>query len=68
MDQLQRQVDAQAGKLDREYDSLERMLDTPAGEETINLLLSQAKRVRTESGALVRALAVARDSLHSDDK
>lgn len=63
MEQLQRQVDAQADKLDREYDSLERLLDTPANEQTVQLLLSQAKRVKRESSVLVRNLARLRDHL-----
>lgn len=63
MDELQRLVDAQADKLDREYDLLERLLDTRASDETIQLILSQGKRVKRESTVLVQRLAQLRDYL-----
>lgn len=66
MDELQRQVDAQASKLDREFAGLEQLLETPAIDEThcqhVEILLIQAKRVRREAAALVRALARLRDA------
>ena len=65
--ELRRRVIAQADKLDREYDLLERMLDTPLTDDTgidsVALLVSQAKRVRRESNMLVRVLAQLRDDL-----
>ena len=66
---LHRQVIEQADKLDTEYDLLERMRDTvmDANTETthVRIMLQQAKRVRRESGHLVRLLAQLRDDLQS---
>ncbi len=66
---LHRQVIEQADKLDTEYDLLERMRDTVVTDQTsydhVRIMLQQAKRVRRESGHLVRLLAQLRDDLQS---
>ncbi len=61
--ELQRRVDAQADKLDREYVALMRLLDDDLNDQTITLVLSQSKRIRRESGILVQQLAKLRDNL-----
>ena len=63
MDELQRRIDAQADKLGKEFDALDRMMSSDINEQTINLLLSQSKRIRREAVGLVRELARLRDSL-----
>lgn len=66
---LHRQVIDQADKLDTEYDLLERMRDIVVTDQTsrdhVRIMLQQAKRVRRESGHLVRLLAQLRDDLQS---
>ncbi len=68
MEELQRHVDAQADRLDREYEALMRLIDEGVTDDTVRLALSQAKRVRRESALLVRVLAQARDRLDTQNK
>jgi hypothetical protein len=53
----------QADKFFSEVDMLEQMLEHDLDEDTVELALSQAKRVRREGNLVVRALARLRDQL-----
>lgn len=65
MEQLHRAAD----KLEQEYDILSEMADTdgPPNATEVELLLSQAKRVRNASTVLVRELAQKRDELQNQE-
>jgi hypothetical protein len=65
MSELQRQTDAQAEQLNKELDLLDLMLDNEVTSETVNLVLSQAKRGERECRLLVRCLAKMRDNLQA---
>lgn len=60
-------TDAQraSDKLRREMQHFEQMATHAAPEENVELLLAQAKRVRTASNLAVRALARLRDQLQA---
>jgi hypothetical protein len=57
MDELHRSAD----KFFTEVDHLDRILEDDPTEDSIDLALSQAKRVRRQSAQLVRVLAELRD-------
>lgn len=67
MDQLQRQIDAQADRLVKEAHILDVTLDRHSPVDTsadAALLIAQAKRVRNATNKIIRLLAQARDDLH----
>lgn len=68
MDELERQLDAQASRLDDEIEMLEiqidRILESPSYEGAC-LAVAQAKRTKRDLSNVLRLLAKLRDSLRA---